>query len=95
MALISWSQLNLLNWIFVGIGFGLSAAFLLRNLYPVLSATDKKTSKVLLVVVIVAHMALAVTIKWLFFAHHSAIKPGAGKSGEKPADPAPTAAAMF
>ena len=51
VAIISWSQLTLLNWVFADICFGISMAFLLRNLYPVLSATDKQTSKVLLVVV--------------------------------------------
>ncbi|KAH8597251.1 hypothetical protein B0O99DRAFT_618370 [Bisporella sp. PMI_857] len=74
VALISWSQLTLLNWIFVGIGFGVSVAFLLRNLYPVLSATDKQASKILLIIVVALHLGLAVAIKWLFFAHHSLVK---------------------
>ena len=89
VALISWSNLTLLNWVFVGLGFGLSVAFLLRNLYPVLSATDKQTSKVLLVIVVVLHAALAIAIKWLFFAHQSLVKPedpvstpDAGKGGD-------------
>jgi hypothetical protein len=65
--LISWSPLSILNWIFVGIGFGLSVAFLLRNLWPVLGATDVKTSKLLLIVVAVLHAGLAIAIKVLFF----------------------------
>ncbi|KAL2272593.1 hypothetical protein FJTKL_06266 [Diaporthe vaccinii] len=84
VALISWSQISILNWVFVGVGFGLSVAFLLRNLYPVLSATDKQTSKVLLVLVLVLHLALAVAIKMLFFAHGSLIpneQPGSGVGG--------------
>lgn len=36
--------------------------------YPVLSATDKQTSKILLVVVIALHTGLALAIKILFFA---------------------------
>lgn len=91
VAIISWSQLTLLNWVFVGICFGMSAAFLLRNLYPVLSATDKQTSKVLLIVVLALHLGYAVTIKWLVFAHGSVIKPGAG-AGD---DAAPTPPTMF
>jgi hypothetical protein len=67
VALISWSPLSILNWIFVGCGFGLSVAFLLRNLWPVLGATDVKTSKMLLVVVAVLHAGLAIAIKVLFF----------------------------
>jgi hypothetical protein len=86
VALISWSPFSILNWIFVAIGFGVSVAFLLRNLYPVLSATDKQTSKALLILVVVLHAGLAIAIKWLFFAHNSQIKkdPPAGDGGDKP-----------
>lgn len=74
VALVAWSPITILNWIFVGIGFGLSLTFLLRNLFPVLSATDKKSSKILLIFVTVLHIALAVTIKWLFFRRASLIE---------------------
>ncbi|EAQ88207.1 hypothetical protein CHGG_04826 [Chaetomium globosum CBS 148.51] len=85
VALISWSPIAILNWVFVGVGFGVSVAFLLRNLYPVLSATDRQTSKVLLILVVALHFGLAIAIKVLFFAHGSpALKDG----GEK-TDPAP------
>lgn len=67
VALISWSPVQILNYVFVGVGFGLSVAFLLRNLWPVLSATDHQTSKILLVLVVVLHAALAIAIKVLFF----------------------------
>ncbi|PSS02116.1 Yip1 domain-containing protein [Coniella lustricola] len=82
VALISWSQISLLNWVFVGVGFGMSVAMLLRNLYPVLSATDKQTSKVLLILVLVLHLALSVAIKMLFFAHGSLIKDNQPDSGQ-------------
>lgn len=36
--------------------------------YPVLSATDAKTSKILLIIVIALHAGLAIAIKILFFA---------------------------
>lgn len=83
VALISWSQFNILNYVFVAVGFGLSVAFLLRNLYPVLSATDKQISKVLLILVVVLHAALAVAIKVLFFSYGS-------PAIDKPAGDAPT-----
>ncbi|KAH8681024.1 YIPF1 protein [Xylariales sp. PMI_506] len=67
VALISWSPIQILNYVFVGIGFGLSVAFLLRNLWPVLSATDRQTSKVLLILVVALHLGLAIAIKVLFF----------------------------
>ena len=68
VALISWSSLTVLNWVFVALGFAVSAMFLVRNLYPVLSATDVKTSKVLLILVVALHAGLAFAIKILFFA---------------------------
>ncbi|KAI1113785.1 Yip1-domain-containing protein [Nemania sp. NC0429] len=92
VALISWSPLTILNWVFVGVGWALSVAFLLRNLYPVLSATDRQTSKILLVLVVALHMGLALAIKILFFAAGSPVannppatggdeKDGGGKGG--------------
>lgn len=76
VALISWSPVDILNWTFVAIGFGMSVAFLLRNLYPVLSATERQTSKALLIVIVVLHLALALSVKFLFFAHKSPLGPG-------------------
>lgn len=67
MALVSWSQIQILNYVFVGVGLGMSVAFLLRNMYPVLSATDRQTSKVLLILVVALHCGLAIAIKVLFF----------------------------
>ncbi|KAK4541678.1 hypothetical protein LTR36_007822 [Oleoguttula mirabilis] len=83
VALVSWSPLTALNYAFVGVGFALSAVFLFRNLYPVVSATDAKTSRVLLVVVIALHAGLAIAIKILFFAHGSPAAKGS-KGGDLP-----------
>lgn len=81
VALISWSGIDILNFVFVAVGFGVSAVFLLRNLYPVISATDKQKSKMLLIAVLALHAGLAIAIKVLFFAHGSpAVKnPDAGR----------------
>jgi len=68
VALVSWSPLSALNYVLVGLGYTLSVFFLVRNLYPVISATDKKTSQILLVVVVLLHAGLAIAIKILFFA---------------------------
>ena len=68
VALLSWSPLSALNWAAVAVGFAVSALFLARNLWPVLGVADRKVSQVLLVLVIVLHAALAVTIKFFFFA---------------------------
>lgn len=80
VACISWSPVSILNWTFVAVGFGVSVGFLLRNLYPVLSATDRQTSKVLLIIVVALHFGLSLAIKILFFAHGSPVakKPAEG-----------------
>ncbi|KAF2245394.1 Yip1-domain-containing protein, partial [Trematosphaeria pertusa] len=75
VALISWSPISLLNFIFVALGFAASVFFLLRNLYPVLSSTEAKTSKVLLIVVVALHAGFAIAIKVLFFAATSPVGP--------------------
>lgn len=86
VALISWSGVDALNYVFVAVGFGVSAVFLLRNLYPVISATDRQKSKALLILVLALHAGLAIAIKVLFFAHGSpaAKKPEGGAGEEKP-----------
>lgn len=79
-----------LNILFVALGFAASAFFLLRNLYPVLSSTEAKTSKVLLIVVLALHAGFAIAIKVLFFAATSPVGPkegaGAGSGGEGEGD---------
>jgi hypothetical protein len=84
VALISWSTLTILNWVFVAVGFGYSVAFLLRNLYPVLSATDKQVSKILLIVVVILHAGLAIAIKVLFFYGSSGNPLPPAEGGDKP-----------
>ena len=67
------TSFTVLNFVFVAVGFALSALFIVRNLYPVLSATDVRTSKILLIVVVVLHAGLAIAIKVFFFAHGSPV----------------------
>ena len=74
VALLSWSPLNGLNYALVAVGYAISVFFLVKNLYPVISATEKKTSQVLLIAVIVLQAGLAVAIKVLFFSHKSPAK---------------------
>jgi len=89
VALVSWSPIGILNWTFVAVGFGLSVAFLLRNLYPVLSATDRQTSKALLILVVALHFGLALAIKVLFFAHGSPLKKDQPGTEPPKVDPLP------
>ena len=64
----------------MGLGLAQSSFFLVRNLYPVLSAADMRTSKMLLIIVVALHTGLAIAIKVLFFAHGSPVM------NEKPED---------
>lgn len=95
VALISWSPIAILNFVFVGVGFGLSVAFLLRNLYPVLSATDKQTSKALLILVVCLHAGLAIAIKILFFASGSPVNNGGKDVPAAAPTPTPTTPAFM
>jgi hypothetical protein len=54
-----------------------------------LSATDVKTSKILLIVVIALHTGLAIAIKVLFFAHGSPALKDGGKAPAAPVDGTP------
>ena len=69
VALISWSPITALNYVFVAIGFALSAIFLVRNLWPVVSVTEAKVSRVLVIGVVALHAGLAIAIKFTFFAY--------------------------
>jgi hypothetical protein len=71
VALLSWSPLNGLNYALVGLGYGVSVFFLVKNLYPVITAIEKKISQIMLVAVVLLHAGLAIAIKILFFTHKS------------------------
>jgi hypothetical protein len=78
--------ITVLNYVFVALGLAFSAFFLLRNLYPVLSTTEAKTSKILLIVVLALHAGFAIAIKVLFFAATSPIGNPKGGDADKGAD---------
>ena len=68
VAIISWSPVSILNYVFTGVGFAVSVVFLVRNLWPVVGVTDAKISKILVIAVVVLHAGLAIAIKITFFA---------------------------
>jgi hypothetical protein len=82
MGMFADDVLVVLNFTVVALGLAFSAFFLLRNLYPVLSTTEAKTSKILLIVVLALHTGFAIAIKVLFFAATSPVGPNKGE-GEK------------
>lgn len=71
VAIISWSPLDIMNYVFVAVGLAISAVFLMRNLYPIISTTPHQRAKLILIAVLVLHAGLAIAIKILFFAHKS------------------------
>ncbi|RMZ84025.1 hypothetical protein DV737_g1369, partial [Chaetothyriales sp. CBS 132003] len=83
VALVSWSPLDGLNYALVAAGYAISVFFLVKNLYPAISVTDKKTSQVLLLIVVLLHAGLAIAIKILFFSHKSPAKKDAGGDGDR------------
>ncbi|KAF8327595.1 Yip1-domain-containing protein [Cantharellus anzutake] len=72
-----------LRWTLVGIAFGLSGTFLVRNVYPVLSSVPQKSVQLILPILLIFHIAIAITFKLLFFSYYivKEIGPGAGDSG--------------
>jgi len=94
IAIASASPIGILNWILATVGFGFSLAFLLRNLDPVVRATGSKTSKFILIIVIVLHAALSLAIKILFFQHTSPVAK-TPKPKTPPESPSQSSSASF
>ncbi|KAJ6256953.1 hypothetical protein Dda_7836 [Drechslerella dactyloides] len=71
VSIASVSPVQILNWVFCAVGLTISAMFLSRNLYPVISGIEAQTSKIVLGVMLALHGGFALAIKILFFAHAS------------------------
>jgi hypothetical protein len=61
---------DILRWTLVMVGFAISGFFITRNLYPVISRADSKTSRLLLIFIIVTHAAFALLLKLEFFSYN-------------------------
>lgn len=57
------------RWALVIVGFAISGFFITRNLYPIISRADSKTSRLLLIFVLAAHAAFALLLKFKFFSY--------------------------
>ncbi|KAI7897704.1 uncharacterized protein BX663DRAFT_490633 [Cokeromyces recurvatus] len=55
------------RWAFVGVAFVITAVFLVKNLYIVISRTDAKTSRVILLAILFAHTIFALILKLAFY----------------------------
>ncbi|KAF9107257.1 hypothetical protein BGX27_008809 [Mortierella sp. AM989] len=75
VAILSVIPIELARWILLGIGAGLSGVFLIRNMYPVLSRAEAQIAKIILILVILFHGALALVLKYKFFAYSAGAPP--------------------
>jgi len=80
VSILSVIPIELARWILLGIGAGLSGVFLIRNMYPVLSRAEAQIAKIILILVIIFHGALALVLKYKFFANNSTVAPPADPS---------------
>ncbi|KAL5497754.1 hypothetical protein ACEPAH_2685 [Sanghuangporus vaninii] len=60
----------ILRWVLVGVACGLSGYFLLSNVYPILATADSKAPRAFVIVIVLLHLALALTFKVLFFSYY-------------------------
>jgi len=67
----------IVRWVLVGVAFGISGYFLVANIYPILASAEQKATRLLVIILVVLHAALALTFKLLFFSYYivDATKP--------------------
>lgn len=58
------------RWAFVGAAFIVTAVFLVKNLYIVISRTDAKTSRIILLAILMAHTIFALVLKMAFYSYN-------------------------
>ncbi|THG97661.1 hypothetical protein EW026_g4392 [Hermanssonia centrifuga] len=80
--LLSTAVVAIVRWVLVGIAFLLSGYFLMINVYPILASADAKAVRLISILIVLLHAALALCFKVLFFSYY-AVKPIG------PADPIP------
>ncbi|KAF8586901.1 Yip1-domain-containing protein [Ramaria rubella] len=67
----------ILRWVLVGVAFLLSGYFLVANIYPILASAEQKATRLLVIILVVLHAALALTFKVLFFSYYVVEEIGA------------------
>ncbi|CAO3650850.1 unnamed protein product [Cunninghamella echinulata] len=60
---------DIARWVFVGIAFILTSYFLVKNLYSVISRTDAKTSRIILIAILAAHAIFTLVLKIAFYSY--------------------------
>ncbi|KAJ7452010.1 Yip1-domain-containing protein [Mycena latifolia] len=67
VAILAVIPVPVVRWALVGIGFGLSGSFLVRNVYPILCTADSKSPRLLVLHLLALHAGFALSFKVLFF----------------------------
>ncbi|KAF8524227.1 hypothetical protein JB92DRAFT_2703971 [Gautieria morchelliformis] len=60
----------ILRWSLVGVAFLFSGYFLVANIYPILASAEQKATRLLVIILVILHAALALTFKVLFFSYY-------------------------
>ncbi|KAI8075041.1 hypothetical protein BC940DRAFT_287277 [Gongronella butleri] len=61
--------IDIARWVFVGVAFGLTAYFLVKNLYTIISRADAKTSRMILIGTIASHAVFCLVLKIAFYSY--------------------------
>ncbi|KAI0080758.1 Yip1-domain-containing protein [Panus rudis PR-1116 ss-1] len=70
VSLLCVIPIPLVRWILVGIAFLLSGYFLVANVYPILASADAKAVRLIIVLLVILHAAVALCFKVLFFSYY-------------------------
>ncbi|KAF7358968.1 hypothetical protein MSAN_01237200 [Mycena sanguinolenta] len=79
---------SIVRWSLVGVAFGLSGYFLVRNVYPILASAEAKATRLIIIIIAALHAGLAISFKVLFFSYYI-IAPEAAPSPEPSLPSAP------
>ncbi|KAJ7235152.1 hypothetical protein B0H12DRAFT_1141980 [Mycena haematopus] len=70
VAILAVIPFSSVRWTLVGIAFGLSGYFLVRNVYPILASAEAKATRLIIIIIAALHAGLAITFKVLFFNYY-------------------------
>ncbi|KAK7020045.1 hypothetical protein R3P38DRAFT_2972422 [Favolaschia claudopus] len=70
VSILAVIPISIVRWSLVGIAFGLSGYFLVRNVYPILASAEAKATRLLIIIIAALHLGLAITFKVLFFNYY-------------------------
>jgi len=60
---------DIVRWVLVAVAFGVTAVFLIKNLYAIISRADARTSRLLLIGILIGHAIFVVTLKLSFYSN--------------------------